>query len=100
MPHSRDAALLIAAEAVTLAPQFSIFFILQRRGGPIYVSLLGAVAATIGVPLAILLLGKAAPTGLEVGVTLIVIGIAVVTRQGAKDGPGTLPERSAANDAP
>jgi drug/metabolite transporter (DMT)-like permease len=79
VPPTRGAALLIGAQIATFAAQFAIFFILQKRGGPVYISLLGAVAATVGVPVAILLLGEAAPAGLAIGGLLIAAGIALVT---------------------
>lgn len=74
-----EAGLLIGAQIITFAAQFSIFFILQKRGGPVYISLLGAVAATVGVPVATLLLGESAPRGLAVGGVLIAAGILLVT---------------------
>lgn len=79
VPAIESAALLIVAQVVTFATQFSIFFVLQKRGGPVYVSLLGAVASAIGVPVAVLLLGEALPAGLLVGGLLIIAGIALVT---------------------
>ena len=86
VPATRDAALLIGAQVATFSAQFAIFFILQARGGPVYVSLLGAVAATVGVPVAILLLGEAAPAGLAIGGLLIAAGIGLVT-VGARSSP-------------
>lgn len=56
IPPTRDAALLIGAHVATFTVQFSLFFVLQKRGGPVYISLLRAVAATVGLPIAILLL--------------------------------------------
>ena len=79
VPPTSDAALLIGAQIATFAAQFAIFFILQKRSGPVYVSLLGAVAATVGVPVAILLLGEAPPAGLTIGGLLIAAGITLVT---------------------
>ena len=79
VPPTRGAALLIGAQIATFTAQFAIFFILQKRGGPVYISLLGAVAAAVGVPVAILLLGEASPAGLAIGGLLIAAGIALVT---------------------
>ncbi len=79
VPPTLGAALLIGAQIATFAAQFAIFFILQKRGGPVYISLLGAVAATVGVPVAILLLGEAPPAGLAIGGLLIAAGIGFVT---------------------
>lgn len=87
VPLTRDAALLIGAQVATFTVQFLLFVVLQKRGGPIYASLLGAVAATVGVQIAILLLREAAPAGLLVGSLLIAGGIAMVTA-GAPEGRG------------
>ena len=77
----------IAAQIATFALQYVLFFVLQERGGPVYMSLLGAVGALVGVPVAVLLLGEAAPAGLFVGATLIAIGIAPITSLGTKFPP-------------
>lgn len=75
-----DALLLIAAQIAVFSVQFLLYFVLQKTGGPVYLSLLGSVGAVVGVPLAVLLLGETAPRGLAVGATLIAIGIALMTR--------------------
>jgi drug/metabolite transporter (DMT)-like permease len=72
--------LLILAQVVTFSLQYLVFFLLQQRGGPVYLSLLGSVGAVVGVPVAILLLDEAPPQGLALGATLIAAGIALVTR--------------------
>ena len=77
-------ALLILAQAAAFAVQYLLFFVLQKRGGPVYLSLLGSVAAIVGVPIAVLLLGEAPPEGLLAGAVLIALGIGLVTRRGAK----------------
>ncbi|MDX2209031.1 MAG: DMT family transporter [Sphingopyxis sp.] len=74
-----DAALLIAAQSAALALQYRLFFILQQRGGPVMLSLLGTVAAILAVPVAIIVLGEAPPAGLVPGAALIATGIALVT---------------------
>ncbi len=79
VPATGSAALLIGVQILTFTAQFAIFFVLQKRGGPVYISLLGSVAATLGVPFAILILGEAAPAGLLIGGLLIAAGIALVT---------------------
>ena len=75
-----DALLLIAAQIAVFSVQFLLYFVLQKTGGPVYLSLLGCVAAVVGVPLAVLLLGETTPRGLAIGATLIAIGIALMTR--------------------
>lgn len=75
---------LIVAQAVAFAVLYLLFFVVQQRGGPVYLSLLGSVAAVVGSVIAILLLGEAAPQGLVVGGVLIAFGVGLVTRGGAK----------------
>lgn len=73
-------ALLIGVQAAAFAVQYLLFFVLQQRGGPVYLSLLGSVAAIVGVPIAVLLLNEQWPAGLAVGAALITAGIVLVTR--------------------
>ncbi len=75
--------LLILAQVATFSLQYLVFFLLQQRGGPVYLSLLGSVGAVVGVPVAVLLLGEAPPRGLVLGAVLIAGGIALVTRRRA-----------------
>jgi len=75
--------ILIAVQSLFFAAQYYLFFILQKRGGPVYLSLMGSVAAVFGVPVAVLLLGETPPDGLAIGAVLIALGIYFVTR-GAK----------------
>lgn len=74
--------LLIALQAGLFAAQFLLLFVLQKTGGPVLLSLLGAVGAIVGVPAAILLLGEAPPEGLLVGSLLIGLGIVLVALGG------------------
>lgn len=71
---------IVAAQSIAFALQYLLFFVLQKRGGPVYLSLLGSVAAIIGVPIAVLLLGEAWPEGIVAGAALIAVGIALVSR--------------------
>lgn len=70
--------LLIALQSVVFAGQFLLLFLLQKTGGPVLLSLLGSVGAVVGVPVAILLQGEAAPEGLLPGALLIGTGIALL----------------------
>lgn len=72
-------ALLILAQIATFSVQYLLFFVLQKRGGPVYLSLLGSVGAVVGIPIAVLLLGESVPEGLAVGGTLIALGIGFLT---------------------
>ncbi|MBO1519518.1 DMT family transporter [Oceanisphaera pacifica] len=71
--------LLIAVQALVFAGQFLLLFILQKHGGPVMLSLLGAVGAVVGVPVAVYLQGEAPPQGLLIGALLIGTGVALVT---------------------
>lgn len=70
---------LIGAQALVFSGQFLLLFQLQKTGGPVLLSLLGAVGAIVGVPVAVLLQGEAPPQGLLLGAVLIGSGVAMVT---------------------
>lgn len=72
---------LIALQASAFALQYWTFFILQKRGGPVFLSLLGSVAALVAVPFAVFLLDEAWPKGLAVSSAFILSGIALLLRQ-------------------
>ena len=59
--------------------KYKLLFLLQKTGGPVLLSLLGAVGAVVGVPVAVFLQGERPPEGLLLGATLIAIGVAAVT---------------------
>ena len=71
--------LLLAVQAVVYAGMFLLLFMLQKNGGPVLLSLLGAVGAVVGVPVAVFLQGEAPPGGLWLGAGLIAIGVALVS---------------------
>lgn len=75
---------MIAIQAGVFAGQFLLLFLLQKTGGPVLLSLLGAVGAIVGVPVAIFLQRESPPEGLFLGATLIAIGVASVTWGGVK----------------
>lgn len=75
---------LIGAQALVFSGQFLLLFTLQKIGGPVLLSLLGAVGAVVGVPVAVLLQGEAPPQGLLLGALLIGSGVALVTLGRAK----------------
>jgi ubiquinone/menaquinone biosynthesis C-methylase UbiE/drug/metabolite transporter (DMT)-like permease len=80
VPTGDAAALfLIVAQAAAFAMLYLLFFVLQQRGGPVYLSLLGSVAAVVGSVIAIFLLGESAPQGLLVVGALIALGVGLVT---------------------
>lgn len=75
-------ALAGAALIAFLKPRLvaaDMFRVIAVLLGPVLLSLLGAVAAVLAVPFAIIALGEAPPTGLVPGAALIASGIALVT---------------------
>lgn len=72
---------LIAIQSLVFAVQYLLFFELQKRAGPVFLSLLGSVAAIVGVPLAVFLLGEGWPGNIIPAAVLILIGIALVSRR-------------------
>lgn len=70
--------LLIGVQAGVFASQFLVMFLLQKTGGPVLLSLLGSVGAVVTVPIALLVLGEAAPDGLYVATVLIALGIVLL----------------------
>ncbi len=77
--HPRD-LLLVAFQTGLSSVQYLLYFRLQKQGGPVMMSLLGSVAAVVGVPVAVWLLGEEPPAGLAVGAALIAAGIILVVR--------------------
>ncbi len=69
---------LIVAQSLVFAAQFLLMFIVQKMGGPVFLSLLGGIAAIFGVPVAVLLLGETAPDGLAIAGALIAAGIVLL----------------------
>ena len=80
VPTGRAApVLLILAQIATFSVMYLLYFVLQKHGGPVYLSLLGSVAAVVGVPIAVLLLGEAPPQGLAIAGVLIAVGVGLLT---------------------
>jgi len=66
---------LIGIQAVVFAGQFLLLFVLQKAGGPVFLSLMGAVSAVFGVPIAMMLLAEPALPALLPSAALIAAGI-------------------------
>ncbi|TXD96262.1 DMT family transporter [Psychrobacter frigidicola] len=84
---------LITVQAFIFAGQFLLLFLLQKTGGPVLLSLLGAVGAVVGVPVAVFLQGEAPPEGLILGASLIALGVVLVTWGGMR--MATVPKEQA-----
>lgn len=67
---------LLAAQTVTFALLYDVYFRLQKLAGPVYLSQIGSVAAVVGGGLAILLFAET-PSRLEISAAVL-IGIAVI----------------------
>lgn len=79
---------LIATQAVVFAGQFLLLFVLQKAGGPVFLSLMGGVSAVFGVPIAMFLLAEPAlpailPSGalIAAGIVCLLLGVTACQRQ-------------------
>lgn len=73
--------MLIALQSLVFSGQFLLLFILQKQGGPVFLSLIGAVSAIFGIPFAIILLNEEVLQALLPSATLILIGILFMIKQ-------------------
>lgn len=87
VPLESGAIGLTLLQGAVFAAQFLMLFALQSAGGPVLLSLLGAVGAVVAVPVAVLLLGESPPQGLLYAVPLIALGVALVAWGGARTEP-------------
>ena len=79
LPSETAQITLLLVQSVVFGLQFVVFFMLQREGGPVMLSMIGAVAALVTVPLSMILLAEQSPQGLIPGGGLIATGIFLVT---------------------
>jgi len=66
---------LLLFQSVVFAGQFLLLFILQKIGGPVFLSLIGAVSAAFGIPFAVILLGEPMLAAVIPSGVLIMVGI-------------------------
>jgi drug/metabolite transporter (DMT)-like permease len=66
---------LAVLQAVVSTTMYSLYFVVQRMSGTVYLSQLGSIGAISGAAIAILVFGEAPPQGLALAAMLIVIGI-------------------------
>ena len=72
---------LIAVQSIVFAAQFSLLFVLQKAGGPVFLSLMGAVSAIFAIPFAVTLFEEAILPAVYPASALILLGIACMLKQ-------------------
>ncbi len=84
-----------AVEMLTLVQTFGftllylLYFVLQKRAGPVYLSQIGSVGAVAGVCVAVLILEEALPSALLPAGILILIGIVMVSLAKSASAPSS-----------
>ncbi|NHN37166.1 DMT family transporter [Pseudomaricurvus alcaniphilus] len=73
--YSSENVGLIMLQALVFAGQFQLMFVLQKSGGPVFISLMGGVSVVFGVPIATGLLGEPLLPGFLVSAVLVAAGI-------------------------
>ncbi|RTQ99879.1 DMT family transporter [Halomonas nitroreducens] len=71
---------LLGFEVAVFTVLYLFFFILQRLAGPVYLSQIGTVAATVGTAVAVLVLGEPAPPNLALAAGLVIAGTLIFQR--------------------
>lgn len=66
---------MIALQSLVFAGQFLLLFVLQKAGGPVFLSLMGGVGAIFGVPIATILLAEPLLPAFLPSASLIAAGI-------------------------
>ena len=82
--HDGYSAVLLAAQTLTFAAMYMLYFVLQRLAGPVYLSQIVAVGAAAGAGIASLLLGETLPAGIGWAGALIALGVFLVSRSNAR----------------
>ena len=80
VPPARTVGLL-PAQAAIIAATYALFFVLQKRSGPVGLSQIGWIGAITGKGLAVALLGERFPPILILAIPLILAGIVLVSRR-------------------
>jgi drug/metabolite transporter (DMT)-like permease len=74
----RNGLLLLGFQALVFSAQYALFFYVQRRGGPVYLSLIGSVAAVFAVPASIIVLDEPAPRMVLPAALLVCAGLSLM----------------------
>jgi drug/metabolite transporter (DMT)-like permease len=69
--------LILVSAVIVFVAQYAAFFKLQQIAGPVYLSQIGSVAALVGSPIAVLVLGERLPQGFGLAATLIIVGLGI-----------------------
>jgi drug/metabolite transporter (DMT)-like permease len=86
LPHLGDVPWAVAAQAISAAVMFPVYFRLQAVGGPVYLSQIGYVAAAVGLFSGTLFLGEHYQGLTWAGAVIIVAGVFITTKaQGRKE---------------
>jgi drug/metabolite transporter (DMT)-like permease len=72
---------LLPMQAAIIAATYALFFVLQKRSGPVGLSQIGWIGAITGKGLAVALLGERFPPILALAIPLILAGIVLVSRR-------------------
>lgn len=72
-----DMLIVFAIAVVTFVTQYVALFRLQQVAGPVYLSQIGSVAAIVGSPVAVLVLGEHLPDGFVLAALLIGLGLSI-----------------------
>ncbi|MEM7446262.1 MAG: DMT family transporter [Pseudomonadota bacterium] len=88
-----SALLLVLAQTAVFTVLYALYFVLQRLGGPVYLSQIGSVAGLVGVSIAIVFLGEAPPPNLFIVAALIGAGVVLVSQINIKWLPFPRPKR-------
>ncbi|MTI42819.1 EamA-like transporter family protein [Roseibium hamelinense] len=78
---SRAAFMVLLAQTLVFAVQYVLYFELQKRAGPVYLSQIGSVGAGTGLVLAFLVFGEVPTLPQLASVALVGVGIVFVSRK-------------------
>jgi len=67
--------LLVAIQMGVLTLMYSLYFVLQRISGPVYLSQIGSVGAVVGAAIAVFGFGEALPSNFGLAAFLIALGV-------------------------
>lgn len=80
VPAEPRAVVLVGTQTLVFVAQYALFFVVQRRGGPVFLSLLGSVGAMVGASAAAVVLDESLPGGLLPAAVCIAMGMRQLTK--------------------